>query len=1095
MRFLVVVVSLMAPALLLAVEQSGTVRAADQFIPGATVTARQGGARVVAYTDENGRYSMDLAAGVWEIEVAMFGFRTQTAMVTIADQVASRDWILEMPRFREPAAAAPSPPNGRTGRGQPAFQSVDVTATDAGAQALATAGSDAPPELAALDSSDALIVNGSTSGGLGVASDEQQARLQAAGRGGRGGDGGPGGDLGLMTLGGDPLGMGGFGADAGGARGGMGGGRGGGGGGGRGGRGGGAGGTAGRGARGPFNGRFATIGNRRGRGRQSPYQGSVAITATNSALNAAPFSLNGQNQPKPSSATETIAGNFGGPVRFKNLITGDKWSFYVNFTNKDGRSATNQVSTVPTREQRAGDFSATTESVLTGGVRQNAPVVIYDPTDHAPFPNAAIPALRINPASRALLTYFPPPTYPDLTQQNYALSQSAPSLGNSVGLRLQGSISAKDRLNFNQQYSHTSSSSEQLFAFEDTTSGYGLSSSAGWTHFFKPRFNNNANLAFSRSYSKATPYFAYKDDVSGTLGISGTDTSPIDYGPPTLRFTNFGSLSDGAASLNRSQTVNFTDTVTYVAHKNHNLSFGIGYRRMQNNVLSYAGSRGSFTFGGLLTTGLDSSGRTIAATGYDFADYLLGYPQTSSLRTGNDNNYYRGWAGNAYANDDWRVGRGLTLNIGLRYEYFSPYTELFGHLATLDINPTFTAVDQVTAGGTGTYFGRYPAALIQPDPNNISPRFGFAWRPAQKNSRLIRGGYSIFYSGSSYSAMAAGMAGQPPFANQVSLTTTLTNPLTLQNGFPASPNTLTNTYAVNPDYKLAYTQTWTMALQQGLPHNLLMELEYVGIKGTGLQITLPPNQPLVPGDPTSALRIPGASSFSYVTGIADSIMHAGQVRLTRRFARGMSGVLLYTFSKSIDDDSNSVQNPYDLRAERALSSSDQRHRLSFNYVVSSPVGVRGLWRNGGWKTRMLAGWTLGGNFAYASGTPLTPTISGNVTSTKYNLRAWTTGAPLIGGGYPYFNLAAFTVPPTGQYGDAGRDIITGLPTFGLNAQLNRAWRFGETRKQIQLSFRTTNTLNHPQLTFNTTVNSAQYGQPLAANTAMRGVTCNLRFNF
>ena len=815
---------------------------------------------------------------------------------------------------------------------------------------------------------------------------------------------------------------------------------------------------------------------------------------TNSALNAAPFSLNGQSQPKPSSASETFTGNYGGPVRVKKLITNDKWSFFVSFSNHEGRNASNSVATVPNPAERAGNFSAVTQNVTVGGVRQTVPVTIYDPTNNTPFPNAVIPSTRLNQASLGLLDYFPQPTYGNLTTQNYALSQSTPSMSNSVSVRLNGSVSAKDRLSFNQQYQRSHSTSEQLFGFKDTTQAYGLSSTEGWTHSFKPRFNNSASLAFSRSISKSTPYFAYKTDVSGDLGITGTDTTPIDWGPPSLSFTNFGSLSDGTASLNRSQTTNFTDTVTYVAHKNHNLSFGAGYRRMQNNALSYASSRGSFSFGGLLTTGVDSTGAKIPNTGYDFADFLLGFPQTSSLRTGNDNNYFRGWAANAYAMDDWRVNRGLTLNFGLRYEYFSPYTELYGHLATLDINPSFTAVDVVTSGGTGTYFGKYPSSLVNPDPNNFSPRFGFAWRPSQKNNRLIRGGYSIFYSGSSYSSFVSRMAGQSPFANQVSLTSTLANPLTLQNGFPPSPNTLTNTYAVNPNYKLAYTQTWTVALQQTLPHNLLMELEYVGIKGTGLPITLLPNQPLVPGSASSPVRIPGASSFTYQADIADSIMHAGQVRMTRRFTRGMSAMALYTFSKSIDDDSNSAQNPYDLRLERALSSSDRRHQLSATLMLSSPVGVRGLWRNGGIKTKLLTGWTNSWNFSYSTGAPLTPTLSGNVSSTKVNLRPDTTGAPLYASGYPYFNLAAFTAQATG-YGDAGRDIITGIPSLSLNGQLNRAWRFGESRRQIQLSFRTQNALNHVYINgFNTVVNSQQYGQPTSAS-GTRTVTCNLRFNF
>jgi hypothetical protein len=146
-----------------------------------------------------------------------------------------------------------------------------------------------------------------------------------------------------------------------------------------GGRGGGGGGRGGRGGRGPFNGQYAQFGNRRGRNQQSPYQGSIAVTATNSALNAAPFSLNGQNQPKPSSANETIAFNFGGPVRIPHIVSNDKWSFYVNFTNHEGRTASNQVSTVPSDAERLGDFSAVTQTVTAGGVRQTVPVQIFDP--------------------------------------------------------------------------------------------------------------------------------------------------------------------------------------------------------------------------------------------------------------------------------------------------------------------------------------------------------------------------------------------------------------------------------------------------------------------------------------------------------------------------------------------------------------------------------------------------------------------------------------------------------------------------------------------------------------------------------------------
>ena len=166
------------------------------------------------------------------------------------------------------------------------------------------------------------------------------------------------------------------------------------------------------------------------------------------------------------------------------------------------------------------------------------------------------------------------------------------------------------------------------------------------------------------------------------LGITGTaqypfNQAPVNYGPPSLSFTNFGSLSDGSASVSRSQTTNVTDSITYVVRRQHNLTFGVGYRRLQQNSLSYANSRGSFTFSGLLTSQIDSNGQPVAGTGFDFADFLLGLPQSSSLR-GSANDYFRSWAANWYAQDDWRVRPGLSFNVGLRYEYFAPYTELYG---------------------------------------------------------------------------------------------------------------------------------------------------------------------------------------------------------------------------------------------------------------------------------------------------------------------------------------------------------------------------------------------------------------------------------
>ena len=1189
LRSFLVAAILLGPRFLTAAQHSGSVRAADQFIPGATVTARQGGAKVVVYTDATGRYALDLTPGVWEIQIEMFGFQTLRGEVIVGDDASSKDWTLEMPRpgsaatpplaaakSASPAPAVPRPapepkkeaaqpapgsaprarlagrggvPARAAGRGGPGFQNMSVTPTEEGTQALASAAIGAPsPELGgSADADESYVVNGSMSGGLGAAADEQARRDRMmemmGGRGGMGGPGGlgmMGGGIGEMAAGvpfgpagasADPLGMNGFGAAGvlngfgdglGGAPGtggggpGGGGGRGGGGGpgGGGGGRGGGGGfggggGRGGRGGanaqrRGPFNGQFAAFGNRR---RTQPlYSGSVFLDVTNSALNAAPYSLNGQAAPKPSSGSGRFGFNVGGPIHIPKLITSDKYLLYVNYTGQRARSGNSLTSSVPTLAERNGDFSQALATTA---------VTIYDPLSGAPFPGNVIPVARFNPAAVGLLTYFPAPTYPGIVQ-NYHLVTGTPRVSDSLGVRLNVPLTNKDRLNFNEQYSRNDSKSQQLFGYKDSTSGYGLSASAGWSHSFKPRFNNSLNATFSRNISKGTPYFAYADNVEQDLGITGTaqypfNQAPVNYGPPSLSFTNFGSLSDGSASVSRSQTTNVTDSITYVARRKHNLTFGVGYRRLQQNSLSYANSRGSFTFSGLLTSQIDSQGQPVAGTGFDFADFLLGLPQTSSLR-GSANDYFRSWAANWYVQDDWRVRPGLSFNVGLRYEYFAPYTELYGRLANLDISPQMNAVQVVTpANSIGPYSGKYPSSLVDADKNNYSPRLGFAWRPSQKHARVIRGGYSIFFSGSSYGGFASSMAAQPPFATNVSLTTSTAYRQTLQNPFPTVPSqTITNTYAIDKNYKLAYAQTWSFALQQTFSHGLLVELEYIGTKGTGLPITEQPDRAAPGASPLNAqqqLQIGNATGFSYLTSQGDSIFHAAQTRITRRFGRGVSANALYTFSKSIDDASSFtggggtvVQFPQDLRLERGLSTFDQRHHLTVGYMLSSPVGIHGLWRNGGWKTRAFTGWTMSGNFTATSGTPMTAKVSGNLSNTGGTAafgagRAQATGESINAGNFPYFNLNAFTTPLAGQYGDAGRDTIPGLFQIGLNGSLNRAFRFGDSRRQLQLRLAANNALNHVVVTgIGTTFNASNYGLPTAAS-GTRNVTLTLRFNF
>jgi trimeric autotransporter adhesin len=1178
-----------------AITHSGTVRAADQFVPGATVTATQGTQKVVTYTDDKGRYMMDLPTGVWDVKVEMFGFSPVQSQVTVSPG-SYKDWTLEMPRLGEkeavdaqpvkpastttaasagkpatgtppgsgrgggrggdrpnfrnrPPGSGPSGPGGPGVPNRPGFQNAEVRATAEGQQAIAAAADPlAVPDtnIAGADSEESFLVAGSTSGGLAQSSDDENRRLRFANGppgggppgGGFGPGGGPGGLGGVAgtppgMIAGDSLGLGGFGASGinggfaagpggagggpgfggpgfggpggggpgGGGPGGGGGGRGGGGGGGGRGGGGGGGRQGQNNRRGPYNGQYASFGNRR---RSQPaYTGSVFINNfQNSYLNAAPYSLTGQETEKPSYNKIQFGGTIGGPMVIPKILNWKRASFNVTYQGLLSRNPYDQVSSVPTADERSGDFA--------GLVVNNKPVTIFDPQTNAPFPGNVIPRSRIDSASAGLLQYFPLPTYSGLIQ-NYRNTTSVPNNNQNIGVRLNAPLNNKDRLTFNVQYQDRNSQNEQLFGFRDSTTGYGLSAAAGWSHSFGRRFNNSANLTFSRNIVKIDPYFANGEDIAGNLGIEGPLQTPIAYGPPTISFTNFGSLSDGNPSTSRNQTTNFTDNITYVYKRKHNLTFGYLYRRLQQNTTNYQNARGSFSFSGLVTSEINAQGQPVSGTGYDFADFLLGLPQSSSIRYGTDSLYFRGWATSAFANDDFRVSRGLSINFGLRYEYFSPYTELYNRLSNLELNSTVTAVAVVSAGQKGPYSGNLPTSLVRPEAGNFSPRFGTSYRPWAKKSTVFRGGYSIFYSGSAYGQIASQLAAQPPFATTVSSTTSVAVPLTLQNGFITVPSqTITNTYGINPNYKLAYAQTWVFAIQNTLPHGFLVETEYLGTKGTDLGVVEQPNR-AAPGtslvNAATELPIPNATAFNYQTYGANSSYNAGQVRITRRFQRGIAATALYTFSKALDNASSfsgpggtTVQFIDNLHLERGLSSFNQTHQLSGTFLLSSPVGVHGMLRNGGWKQHALAGWTLNGTVTAATGMPLTATVSGNLSNVGGNAasgtsRAEATGESINGGDNPYFNLAAFTTPPAGYYGNAGRNTITGPFQFGLNMALNRAFRFGDTRRQLQLRISANNALNHVEITnFGTVVNSSNYGLPTAAS-ATRTITLLLRFSF
>ncbi len=1106
--------------------------------------AVQGDRRVVTTTDESGAYEFpDLAPGTCSVEVQMFGFQTARKQITIGPGRQSvqqpTEWSLELqpPRPREPEGRGEfarrgqgqpgqqrpgqqQPGQQQPGQQQPGGQQPGGPRAGAGFRAAAGTTENELDQMAAsapqdtstpssANANEAFLVNGSLSNGLQTGQDDFGLRgpvlgMQAPGgfpgtgiegqAGGQpggvpGAAGGPGGG----GPGGGGPGSGGPGGGGGGGFGGAGGGFGGGGFGGGGfggGRGGAFGGPGGQ-RRNRPGGNGAFIGNRANRGRQGIHA-NLSFQWQGADTDAKNFSLSGQPVPQPNFNNYRWSAVLGGPLRIPHLLKGDSTFFTLSYFATRGQSISYNIGTVPTLAERAGDFSDATVN----GVLQN----IYIPGTNQKFPNNTVPSSLFNPAALALLNLIPAPNLSGNTQ-NYQSVFAVPADTDNVSLRLNQNIGKNDRLALNESFQRRKSETAQLFGFLDPGNGFGDNTNFSWTHNAGPNAINTAQITFNRNRTTQHSYFSYGENLAQEAGISGTSSSPIDYGPPTLSFTNFASLTDALPSNAAVQYVSEGDSYNWV-HKNHTMTFGGDFKRQDRNTITDPNARGTFVFSGLATSQI-LNGQPAPNTGLDFADFLLGVPEFASAQYGANSTYFRQNAWDIFANDDWRVNPNLTLIFGLRHEYYSPLSEKYGHIANLDIAPGFTAVDPVLPGAAGAYSGTFPSGLIEPDRDGWAPRGGLAWKPSSKHSTVVRLGYGIYYNPTALNRLATELADQPPVPSAHTETVTNDgNRLLIENILTATTSTsaaVHDAYAVQKNYKVGYAQSWNVSIQQNLTRSFFFELSYLGTKGTDLDTETVPNR-AVPGSLTSQdrLQIGDAQQFTYDSSWGNSIYHAGQVRLMRRFARNMSFNVLYTYSKSIDDSStfggvgNTVaQNAFDLSAERGLSSFDRRHVLNLNYVLSTPA--QASW----WKRN----WTLSGSALIESGTPLTARIQGNQsniagTGIFGGTRAEATGLPVTGGS-GYFNLDAFTYPPPGELGDAGRNTIPGPWSWSLNTAFGRYFTLGGegSRKRIELRLETNNTLNHVNITnINTVFGSALYGLPTSAG-AMRTAGINIRFRF
>jgi hypothetical protein len=818
---------------------------------------------------------------------------------------------------------------------------------------------------------------------------------------------------------------------------------------------------------------MAAFGNNRRNGR-SLYNGNVGFQFGNSVLDAQSYSLTGQSIPKPSYNYLAGMAAFGGPIKIGNPLR--RPNFVVTYQFMRSRNAVNQSALVPTALERAGDFS---QSLLTKG--------LIDPTTGAPFPGNIIPF--ISPQAKSLLTLYPLPNFVS-SRYNYQVPIKSTTDADNLQTRLNKTINNHNQMSGNFAFSRSNNEAPNLFGFVDTTGTLGLDLNVQWVHRFTQRQFGTTKVGYNRGSSRVAPYFANVRNIAGEAGITGTNQEAVNWGPPRLAFSNgMASLGDAQASHTRNQTTSLGYD-HFWSHGPHNFRLGGDFRRQQFNLLSQQDPRGTFSFTGSLT-------------GSDFADFLLGLPTTTSIAYGNADKYLRSNMWDGYLTDDWRMSSGFTLNVGLRWEYNSPITEKYGRLVNLDVAPAYTAIAPVLGTNpVGTLSGnQLPSSLIHPDKTAIQPRLAFAWHPILASSLTIRGGYGVYYDTSVYMSLTQRMMQQYPFSKSLQQQSTLTNPLTLANGFTVPPGVNPITFGIDPNFQVGYAQNFQLSVQRDLPKALMFTATYLGIKGTrARQEFLPHTYPAG----SAGLCPTCPSGYAYVTSNGNSTKHSANIQVRRRLHNGFTSTIQYTFSKAIDDamlggrgqgGSLVAQNWLDLSAERGLSNFDQRHALSVTAQYSTGVGLGGGALMSGWRGAIFKEWTISTQLTVGSGLPLTPIYPAPVKGFTNSIRPLYTGAPLYDAPAGLFlNPAAFAAPLDGQWGNAGRDILTGPGQFSLNGSLSRSFKVSE-RVNTDLRLDANNALNTvTYMSYVTAITNNQFGLPTAAN-QMRTVRLNLRVRF
>ena len=795
--------------------------------------------------------------------------------------------------------------------------------------------------------------------------------------------------------------------------------------------------------------------------------GSAYYYQSNWALNARNFFSS--TKPK-GPISHQFGGSAGGPVYLPKIYDGRNRTFFnVSWEQARSPGGFNGTANVPTLNMLTGDFSELLPKT-----------VIRDPGTGAPFPGNIIPANRISPVAKQIQQFgFLPPNFGPAGSFNANWRGFFPtsSYDDKVVIRGDHQFSDKDSLSARGSMRFIPLPMQfdaSLPMFVRNQQRQTRNAYLSETHLFGPQVVNEVRVSFSRDYSSLAGVHKGADVINqwGLQGINLGDKANL-AGVPNVTFVNFSNMYEYPTYFWLAQTYELLDNVTLIRGRHH-MKAGILIRDNKPAISEQPTSDfGTMSFSGF-------------ATGFDYADFLLGVPQTTGRYDREQPSYYRWLNWGVFFQDDFQVSRKLTLNLGLRYEYNQPAVDKYDLRFAFDpstgnlivptqqaltnfVSPVFPKnIPIVTAQSAG-----YPSrSLVNSDKKDFGPRIGLAYRPFLNNRTVIRTGYGIYYSGL-ISSFLGGFTGGPFHSNE-QFTNTLTNGVPLfqfPNPFPGVGTIPSQSIGPSSRYlKTPYTQQWNLTVERELSSNMVVRASYRGIRSDRIPYSANINKPY-PSASTANAGIFNYPLFSNVNFVQDGgiqKLHALDLALERKFSAGLTFQVGWTWAKNISDvgndgESASIENPYDRSREMADVDFMPRHRFTSQVVYQLPLGHgRGPVLPKPLEL-VLGNWQTSAVSVFQTGQFLTPSFTGSDPS---NTRT-TTGRPDHVGNPTlpnqsitlWFNPAAFALPPVGRYGNSARGVIVGPGLANFNFGLYRNFKLIE-KANLQFRMTATNVLNH-----------------------------------